>query len=131
MLIIRKYEVNESNCHETTVGLRDNQLDTITLFASSPANRLFVFNSIWIILRNKFLFFRFHLFIFREREGREKERERNINVWLPLAPPPLETWPATQACALTGNQTCDPLLHSLVLSPLSHTSQGRNKLFKN
>ena len=29
--------------------------------------------------------------------------ERNINVWLPLAaPPPLDTWPATQACALTG-----------------------------
>ena len=29
--------------------------------------------------------------------GREKERERNISVWLPL------TWPATQACTLTGN----------------------------
>ena len=46
------------------------------------------------------------LFIFRER-GREKERERNISVWLPLLCPLLGTWPATQACALTGNRTGD------------------------
>ena len=38
------------------------------------------------------------------------------------------TWPATQACALTGNQTSDPLLCSLTLSPLSYTSQGSEKL---
>ena len=37
---------------------------------------------------------RFYLFIFRE-QGREGERERNINVWLPLARPPLGT--TTQA----------------------------------
>ena len=67
---------------------------------------------------------RFYLFIFREGEGKEKERERNINVWLPLACPLLGTWPATQACALTGNQTGDPLVRRLVLNPLSHTSQG-------
>ena len=29
-----------------------------------------------------------------------------------------------QACALTGNRTCDPLVHRPELSPLSHTSQG-------
>ena len=46
-------------------------------------------------------------------EGREKERKRNINVWLPLMWPLLGTWPATQACALTGNQTDGPLIHSL------------------
>ena len=45
----------------------------------------------------------FFKFIFREREGREKERERNISVWLTFKWPPLGTWPATQACALTGN----------------------------
>ena len=27
--------------------------------------------------------------------------------------PLLATWPATQACALTGNQTSDPLVHRL------------------
>ena len=37
-------------------------------------------------------------------EGKEKDRERNIDG-LPLTCPPLGTWPATQACALTGNQT--------------------------
>ena len=53
------------------------------------------------------------IYLFLERrQGKGKERERNINVWLPLMCPPLNTWPATQACALTGNQTSDPLVHS-------------------
>ena len=51
-------------------------------------------------------------------------RERNINVWLPLVCPPLGTWPATQACALTGNRTSDPLGHRPTLNSLSYTSQG-------
>ena len=38
--------------------------------------------------------------------------------------PLLGTWPTTQACALTGNRTGDPLVYRSVLSPLSHTSQG-------
>ena len=38
--------------------------------------------------------------------------------------PLLGTWPATQACVLTGNRTSDPLVHKRVLNPLSHTSQG-------
>ena len=63
-------------------------------------------------------------FFLERREGREKEKERNINVWLPLACSLLETWPRTQACALTGNRTGDPLVHKPVLNPLSHTSQG-------
>ena len=58
------------------------------------------------------------------REGREKERERNINVLLLLAHPQPGTCPATQACALTGSQTNDPLVRRPVLNPLSHTSQG-------
>ena len=45
-------------------------------------------------------------------------------MWLPLACPLLETWPKTQACALTGNQTRDSLVPRLGLNPLSHTSQG-------
>ena len=64
-------------------------------------------------------------YLFLERgEGREKERERNTNMWLPLKCPQLGTWPATQACALTGNQTSDPLVLRSVLKPLSHSSQG-------
>ena len=63
-------------------------------------------------------------------EGREKERERNINVWLPLSLLQLETWPATQAPALTGNRTGDPLVHRTALNPLSHTSQGYLYIFR-
>ena len=57
-------------------------------------------------------------------EGKEKERERNINVWLPLTSPLLGTWPATQACALTRNQTGNPLVHRPTLSPLSCTARA-------
>ena len=74
------------------------------------------------------LFLRFYLFLERG-EGREKERERNINVWLPLACPLLGIRPTTQACALTGNQTCNPLVHRPVLNPQSHTSQNLNAKF--
>ena len=38
--------------------------------------------------------------------------------------PELGTWPATQACALTGNQTGDPLVRRPTLNPLNYTSQG-------
>ena len=70
------------------------------------------------------------IYLFLDRgEGREKKRERNINVWLPLEHPLLRTWPATQACALTGNQTGGPLVCRLVLSPLSLTSQGEMTIF--
>ena len=70
------------------------------------------------------------LFIFRER-GKEGEREgekhqtceRYIDQ-LPLTRFQLGTWPATQACALTGNQTGNPLVHRTALNPLNHTSQG-------
>ena len=50
--------------------------------------------------------------------------EGNINVWLPLTCPLLGTWPATQACALTGNLTSDPLVRRPGLNPLWYTSQG-------
>ena len=63
------------------------------------------------------------IYLFLERgEGKEKERERHINVWLPVILPVLGTWPATQACALTGNRTSDPLVHRPVLNPLSYAS---------
>ena len=71
-------------------------------------------------------YFKNILFIlFLERgEGREKERERNIKVCLPLMHPLLGPWPATWACALTGNQTSNTVGHRPAFSPLSHTSQG-------
>ena len=75
-------------------------------------------------------FFFIVFILFSERgEGKEKERERNINVWLLLTHPLLETWPATQACALTGNQTGDPSVPRLALNLLSHISQGKFNCF--
>ena len=59
----------------------------------------------------------------------EKERERTIHIWLPLRHLLLRTWPATQACALMGNWTGDPLIHKPALNPLSHTSQGRTMIY--
>ena len=75
------------------------------------------------------LFKKDFIYLFLERgEGRETERERHINVWLPLVCPQLGIWPATQACALTGDQTSHPLVHRPMLNPLSYTSQGLNSL---
>ena len=80
-------------------------------------------------------FLRFHLFTFflRERGEERKKEERNIDVWethydqLPLAWPQPGTWPKTQACALTGNQTSNHWVHRPALNPLSHTSQGKKQ----
>ena len=69
-------------------------------------------------------------FFFLEREmGRDKEIGRNINVWLPLTCHPLKIWPATQTCALIGNQPSDPLVCRLALNPLSLTSQGKSWIY--
>ena len=57
-----------------------------------------------------------------EKEGEGEKHQCVVashTLW-----PLLGTWPATQACAVTGNQTDDPLVHRPALSPLSHTSQG-------
>ena len=47
-----------------------------------------------------------------------------------LTCPHLGTWPATQACALTGNWTGDLLVHRPALHPLSHISQGSHGFSK-
>ena len=39
--------------------------------------------------------------------------------------PQLGSWPETQACALTGNQTGNPLVCRPALNPLSYTSQAK------
>ena len=75
-------------------------------------------------------FLKCFIYLFLERgEGREKERERNVDVWLTLAHPQLGTQPTTQACALPGNRTSNPVVCRLALNPLSHTSQGLVVIF--
>ena len=68
--------------------------------------------------RTDIYFFKILFILFLDR-GRKRRRERSVCGCLSLG-----TWPATQARALTGNRTSDPLIRRLVLNPLSHTSQG-------
>ena len=66
-----------------------------------------------------------YLFTFRER--RETEREKNIDLF-PLTHPLVGTWPAMQACALTGNRTSDLSVCRQALNPVS---QGNTYLTLN
>ena len=70
----------------------------------------------------RFLFI--YLLLERGREGERGEGEKHQCVVASVHAPLLRNCPATQACALTGNQTGDPLVHRLALNPLSLTSQG-------
>ena len=60
----------------------------------------------------------------RER-GKEGERvgEKHQCVVASLVPPTGDL-ARNPGCALTRNQTGNPLVHRLALNPLSHTSQG-------
>ena len=69
------------------------------------------------------------LLIYFWREGKGgKERERTID-WVPLTRPQLGTWPATQACALSGIYPVTFWFAGQGLNPLSHTSQGHFIIF--
>ena len=79
-----------------------------------------------VIVFYLFLFFqRFYLFIFRQR-GRVGERKGEKHQCVVASSAPLlGVWPTTQACALPGNRTGEPLIHRLILNPWSHTSQDQ------
>ena len=64
--------------------------------------------------------------------GREAERQGGKHQCVAASHvSPTRDPAATQACAPTGNQTGDPPVPRLVLSPLSHTSQGVKCIFRN
>ena len=92
--------------YSVTTNLRLNPSTFFTLSLNCPL----VWQRPESILKKPHLKNIYILFISERGEERGKERERNINVWLPLTCPPLGTWPATQACAPTGNRTSDPLV---------------------
>ena len=70
------------------------------------------------------------LFIFRrrgregKREGEKHQYEREMSIGCLSRAFQPGTEPATQACALTGNQTWDLSLCGMTPNQLSHTSQG-------
>ena len=81
------------------------------------------FDHCYMYIRDNFNFFKDFIYLFLDR--REGGRETSVCGCLLHAP----HWgpsPSSQACALTGNRTSDHLVHSLVLNPLSHTSQDRD-----
>ena len=75
------------------------------------------------LLNRTISFFLDFIYIFLERgEGKEKEGEKHPCVAASHVPPTGgPTRPATQACALTGKGTRNPLIHRPVLNPLSGT----------
>ena len=76
-------------------------------------------------MQTLFYFFKILFIYFRQECKEERNREKHQYVAASRAPPTGDlTWPATQACALTGKGTGDPLVLRPALNPLSHTSQG-------
>ena len=90
----------------------------LILIPQTHGNHSEISNECSLFLKSLFTFF-----FFTEGKGGSK-REINNNVWLLSMHPLLGSWPATQACALTGSQTSDPLVYRPAHNPLSHTSQG-------
>ena len=73
--------------------------------------------------RQEVCFFQDFIYLFLDRgEGREKEEEKHQCV---VASHMLLPGDPSRNPALTGNQTSNPLVHRLVLNPLSHTNQGQ------
>ena len=65
------------------------------------------------------------IFIFREGKGRRKKgRQTSMCGWVSRS----AHWgsgPKTKACALTGNQTGDPLVRRPALNPVSYTTRAK------
>ena len=74
--------------------------------------------------KDDFIFLRLYLFLER---GEGKEEGENHQYVVASHTPPAGDQCATQARALTGNQTCDRLVCRPTLNPLRHPSQGRTR----
>ena len=66
----------------------------------------------------------------RKREEEKHEHERETSTGCLSHTPQLGTEPATQACALTGNPTCDPLVCEMMPNQLGYTGPGYILAFK-
>ena len=76
-------------------------------------------------LDGKVFCFKEFLFIFREGKGGRQRRRETLMCGC-LEHPLLGTWPATQACALTGNRTSDLSVHKSTLNPHQPVLSRRN-----
>ena len=90
-------------------------------------NKDFIMTESYTFLQIFLIFYFMYLFLERGREGEREGEKYHCVVASPT--PSTGDLAATQACALTGNQTSDPLVCSQVLSPPRHTSQSRELTF--
>ena len=63
------------------------------------------------------------------KEGEKHQCVRETSISCLSHASQLRTKPTTQACALTGDQTCDLSIFRTMPNQLSHSSQGRNPFF--
>ena len=109
-----------------TPGMARNKEHT---YSNTQTVRCFSFFFLKGLLCPLFVIIKIFIYLLLQRgERREKERERNRDQ-LPLSHLQLGTYPATQACALTGNQTSSFSVCRPALNLLSHTSWGINIVF--
>ena len=118
----RHITIHQGKCHESTNS-------TVSLWLLLPqfgCSHFFFKETNSYQLLFFFLKILFNYFQSEGKGGRKKESERPMCG--SLAYPLLGTWPATQACALTGNRTgetpCELVVHRPVLNQLSSTGQG-------
>ena len=116
-----EHKVSSSTLHNSVPSSERGEICVWRYLNKDPAiivSFLLIFNYycplkiVWLIVSlfisgfstNPVFIKRFYLFIFRQK-GREGEREGEKQQCV------VGTWPATQACALTGNRTSNPLVH--------------------
>ena len=122
MSVLPRSHVSDGLCLQCSQPLMIDTYVQNYFGASKMVNSTALFSFIsWVYF---FLFFFFKvLFIFRGKGGRKRGRTTSMCGYLSCAPY-WGTWPTTQACALTGNQTSNPLLRRPILSPLIYTNLG-------
>ena len=86
-------------------------------------------NSVYVFFKTFYLFIYLFIYLFLERgEGRKRGKETSLCGCL-IHTLHQGTQPTPQACALTGNQINDTLVHRPALNGLSHTSQVPLSIF--
>ena len=92
-----------------------------------------LYQEINFFLKTLFIYFCFYFYFFRER-GKKGERKGNIGVWekhqLVASHISIADLVHDPGMCLTGNWTCDLSVCRTMPNPLSHTSWGRNLIFK-
>ena len=78
------------------------------------AERISILNILHLNTIDIFFFFKDFIYLFLEREEERKKGRETSVCGCPLCTPYWGTWPTTQVCTLTGNETlCFAVQHSI------------------